>query len=321
MNTSNAATSTEHFCTLFDRNYLPLGMTLHASLIRHAQPFHLWILCMDEQVEQQLNQIALPHVTLIPLKQVETPELLAVKAGRTAGEYCWTLTPFIFQAVFERDATVEQVTYLDADLFFFDHPQILLNELKQSQKHVLITEHAYAPEHEYRVPINGRYCVQFVTFRRTKAATKVMRWWQERCLQWCFNRVEEEKFGDQRYLDYWTEQFAEEVHVVQQVEKTLAPWNVNYFGQNKDKLKPVFYHYHGLRIVSPTKVRLYFEYPIGKQGLALYNYYLASLLDQSKILTSLGIPIPCTPVPKQSFSALRHLKLRLNRQIAFRSIG
>jgi len=84
----------EHFVTLFDSKFLPLGMALHDSLMTHAQPFHLWILCMDEMVEKQLKQISLSHVTLIPLKEIETQELLAVKPGRTQGEYCWTLTPF-----------------------------------------------------------------------------------------------------------------------------------------------------------------------------------------------------------------------------------
>ena len=78
----------EHFCTLFDSNFLPMGMTLHQSLLTHAQPFHLWILCMDELVEQQLEMISLPHVTLIPLRDIETTELLAVKPGRSRGEYC-----------------------------------------------------------------------------------------------------------------------------------------------------------------------------------------------------------------------------------------
>ena len=48
----------EHFVTLFDSKFLPMGMALHDSLMIHAQPFHLWILCMDELVEKQLKQIS-----------------------------------------------------------------------------------------------------------------------------------------------------------------------------------------------------------------------------------------------------------------------
>ncbi len=45
----------EHFCTLFDHKFLLIGMSLHQSLMTHAQPFHLWIVCMDELVEEQLK--------------------------------------------------------------------------------------------------------------------------------------------------------------------------------------------------------------------------------------------------------------------------
>src|SRR5512134_2537900 len=93
----------EHFVTLFDSNYLPMGLALHDSLRRQGQPFHLWVLCMDETVEKQLQRLALPDVTLMPLGSVETRELLEIKPGRTRCEYCWTVTPFTFQAVFDRD--------------------------------------------------------------------------------------------------------------------------------------------------------------------------------------------------------------------------
>jgi hypothetical protein len=172
----------EHFVTLFDSNFLPQGMCLHVSLMEHAQPFHLWILCLDELVEQQLRQLDLPHVSLIPLSEAETEDLLSVKNGRTRAEYCWTLTPFTPQFVFERDQSVCQVTYLDADIYFFGLSQILLEEFEKSGKQVLITEHAYAPEYDQEA-ISGKFCVQFMTFRRMDGGLKVMRWWQAWCLE------------------------------------------------------------------------------------------------------------------------------------------
>src|SRR6266545_3078720 len=156
----------EHFVTLFDSNFLPAGMCLHDSMMEHAYPFHLWIVCMDELVEKQLRHLGLPHVSLIPLREAETNALLAVKGDRAREEYCWTLTPFTPQFVFNRDQSALRVTYLDADIFFFASTRILLDEFEASRKHVLITEHAYAPEYDYTTTC-GRFCVQFMTFRRT----------------------------------------------------------------------------------------------------------------------------------------------------------
>ncbi|HEY4743053.1 MAG TPA: hypothetical protein VIH45_00215 [Desulfuromonadaceae bacterium] len=286
----------EHFVTLFDSNFLPMGMALHASLMSHGQPFHLWVVCMDELVEEQLTRISLPHMTLLPLREVETGALLEVKPGRSGREYCWTLTPFTFQAVFDRDERAARVTYLDADLFFFDDPHILLRELDAADRHVLVTEHAYAPEHSRFLPLSGRFCVQFLTFRRTAEAARVMRWWQEKCLEWCFDRHEGDRFGDQKYLDAWPDLFAHEVHIVRQMEKTLAPWNVAHVEKSRhERLAPVFYHFQGLRFVTPDTVRLCnFNYTIGTEGLRLYDRYLEALRNSRATLKRFGIALPCT---------------------------
>jgi hypothetical protein len=309
----------EHFCTLFDKNYLPLGMALHQSLLTHAQPFHLWILCMDEQVEQQLNRLNLPYVMLIPLREIETPELLAVKVERSRGEYCWTLTPFTFQAVFNRDTSIQQVTYLDADLFLFDNPRILIEELPDD-KHVLITDHAYAPEYD-KSKESGRFCVQFLTFKRTPPAYKVMHWWQERCLEWCFNRVEDHKFGDQKYLDCWPELFENEVYIVRQTDKTLAPWNISFFEKKSNiNLNPVFYHFHGLRIISPRYIQLYLKYRIGRQGLKLYEIYIDVVRKSIHEIHALDIPVPYLPPSISNLTLLHYLKWILFRETKFKAI-
>ncbi len=290
----NSPDGVEHFVTLFDSNFLPMGMTLHGSLMNHATSFHLWIICMDEQVEEQLTRIALPHVTLLPLREVETRELLAVKPGRNSREYCWTVTPFSFRAVFQRDGSVQRVTYLDADLFFFADPRILLGELNESGKDVLITEHAFAPEHSCFLAASGRFCVQFLTFRRTAAAAKVMGWWQEKCLEWCFDRMEEERFGDQKYLDLWPELFPHEVHILRRTEKTLAPWNVNYVEEKScGNIDPVFYHFQGLRITGVRRVQLHNEnYAVGRDGQRLYDEYLAELGNCITTLQRFGMALP-----------------------------
>src|SRR6266702_7623853 len=129
----------EHYVTLFDTSYLAAGLSLHRSLCEHAGAFRLWVLCMDTTVETCLRELDLPEVSVIPLSEVETAALVAVKSGRTAGEYCWTLTPFVPEFVMAREPSAKRVTYVDADLYFFDAPAILLDEFDASDAHVLIT--------------------------------------------------------------------------------------------------------------------------------------------------------------------------------------
>ncbi|HEV7998771.1 MAG TPA: hypothetical protein VGP63_02750 [Planctomycetaceae bacterium] len=321
---SNAEPPREHFVTLFDDSFLPIGLALYQSLVAHARPFRLWVVAIDAEVERHLGQLALPDLTVIPLASIESPELLAVKAGRTRAEYCWTLTPFTAQAVFDRDPTALRATYLDADLFFLSDPQILLDELDQSRKNVLITEHAYAPEYD-RSHDSGRFCVQFLTFDRSDRAHEVMRWWQERCLEWCFARYENGKFGDQIYLDQWPTLFGDRVHIVRQVEKTLAPWNVRHFSQQgaqqtQRRLEPVFYHFHGLRLLGGRRARLFKFYDVSAAGLTIYERYLVALANSYAQLDAAGIRPPTHSLPPERWGWLKSLERRLKGTERFAKI-
>ena len=233
----------EHYVTLFDSLFLPQGISLHMSMERHIQNYTLWILCVDDDTYDVLTKLHLKNVKLLQLCKLEIEEMLKVKSQRTTGEYCWTLTPFAPRFVLEADKTIKQVTYLDADLWFRKNPKPILDEFEASTKDVLITEHAYAPEYDMSQS-SGKYCVQFMTFKRRKGGEFVRKWWEERCIDWCYARYEQGKFGDQKYLDDWPNRFHDFVHVLVNKDLALAPWNATRFPYSN----AVFWHFHGYRI-------------------------------------------------------------------------
>ena len=273
----------EHFVTLFDSLFLPQGLALHASMQRKLPNYRLWVLCVDDLAHDLLTKLALPNVSLIRLSSVETPELLAVKPGRGKGEYCWTLTPFAPRFVFEADSSVQRVTYLDADLWFLKAPAPLFAEFDASGAGVLITDHAYAPEFD-QSERSGQYCVQFMTFDREQGEP-VRRWWEERCVEWCFARFEANRFGDQKYLDDWPERFGSRVHVLQQQQLAQAPWNSTRFPYSQ----AVFYHFQSLRILPGRKVDLGLGYPLNEPlRRHVYAPYLNDLKAAIATLADLG---------------------------------
>jgi hypothetical protein len=289
--------ATEHYVTLFDGGFLPFGLCLHESLSHHAGDFHLWIVCMDEPAETALRRLALPNVSLIPVAEIETPQLLGVKAGRTRGEYCWTLTPFVPAAVFARCETAARVTYLDADLFFFASPLALFEELDSSGAHVLITEHAYDPDYDHSAT-SGRFCVQFMTFARSPQAGKVLDRWQRQCIEWCFDRVEPGRFGDQKYLDDWPSRFGGVVHVLRHVNSTVGPWNARMFHRQQGRLSAVFYHFHGFRLLGPHWALLFSRFEVGQGARAYYRAYVATMRDALRRLRVHGIPLRTRALPE-----------------------
>ena len=302
----------EHFVTLFDQAFLAVGLALHRSLQVQAGTgkFRLWIICMDEEVERSLAQLQLADVSLIPLREIETEPLLAVKPGRSRGEYCWTMTPFAPSAVMDRAPDAQRVTYLDADLYFFDVPQILFDEFEHSGKHVLITDHAYAPEYD-ATATSGRFCVQFMTFRRTDISFEVLRCWQGQCVERCFARYEPSRFGDQKYLDEWPSKFPDAVHILQQTNKTLAPWNASWHVA-RAPLAPVFFHFQGFRLLPGREVVCCVGYRIVAAVRPLYEAYLHAVGQVIDQVEAHSIRVVRFPRPRGWRQKIRDLRDRLS---------
>jgi alpha-N-acetylglucosamine transferase len=239
-------------------------LALYRSLERVCDAFHLYIFAFDDTSLNVLNRLGLRHATVISLKEFEDDELLKIKPTRTRGEYCWTATSSTILYVLEH-YPVEQCTYLDADMLFFDSPSVLFEEM--NGRSILITEHRYSPQYD-KESLSGKYCVQFVSFKKDERGMKALRWWRERCLEWCFNRFENGKFGDQKYLDDWTTRF-EGVHELQHLGGGMAAWNVQqYEVVEKDgklsgreivsgnEFPVIFYHFHYLRFLEKERIEL-----------------------------------------------------------------
>jgi hypothetical protein len=288
----------EHFVTVFDSLFLPQGIALHMSMERTISNYVLWIICVDDKTYEALTLLSLPNTRLLSLKLIETPELLKIKPTRTTGEYCWTLTPFAPRFVFEADKSINRVTYIDADLWFLASPVAIILELEKSGKSVLITDHAYAAECDKSLS-SGQFNVQFMTFMRLEGES-VRKWWEERCIEWCFNRLEDGKLGDQRYLDKWPQQFPNKVHILRNKELALAPWNASRFPFGN----AVFYHFHGLRITSRNSVNTG-GYTLPSPVLKyVYEPYLKDLEKSLKTLADIGFEIKPQAAPLGSFEKI-----------------
>jgi hypothetical protein len=175
---------------------------------------------------------------------------------------------------------------VDADLWFLRSAEPIFREFETAEKHVLITDHAYAPEYDQSA-ISGKYCVQFLIFRRD-GGEGVRKWWEERCIEWCFDRVENGKFGDQKYLDEWPVRFGDKVQVLQNQAWALAPWNASRFPYSGG----IFYHFHGLRLLDNKRVNLG-EYPLPPVLVGqVYKPYVAKLKNILTMLRAVGWEAP-----------------------------
>jgi hypothetical protein len=246
------------FCTLFDSNYLVKAVAMHTSLQRHCPDFRLTAFCFDDEAKAILDELALPRLATVALGELEAadPALLSTKGDRTPVEYCWTATPALPRHLLATRPELDEVTYLDADLLFFSDPEPLFAEMGKAS--VLITPHRYAPQYAHQIE-NGVYNVQFMVFRRDGRGEHILQWWHDRCIEWCYYRLEDGKLGDQKYLDDWPERF-EGVHVLEHKGGGLAPWNISRYDLRSagervmvDDDELVFFHYHRVKLVEGGK--------------------------------------------------------------------
>ncbi|MBA7529974.1 hypothetical protein ES705_22176 [subsurface metagenome] len=250
-----------NFCTLFDSLYLSRALVMYDSLKKHLDDFHLYIFAFDDLCFDILNNLKLSNTTIISLKEFENEELLKVKNDRTKAEYCWTCTPSVIDYVL-KNYKVPNCTYLDADLYFYDSPVPLLREMNKNTS-VLITEHRFSRlARLYEQNRAGRFCVQFITFTNRQHGNKILEKWKGQCIDWCYARYENGKFGDQKYLEDWPEKH-HNVHILQHQGGGVAPWNVQQYKFRKDgstliginlknklQFEVVFYHFQYVKQIA-----------------------------------------------------------------------
>lgn len=297
---------------------------MYESLRRFSKLFHLYIVAFDDLCYSILKSIDLKSTTIISLNEFEDEVLLNVKPNRTKGEYCWTCTPSVIKYVIE-NYNLELCTYLDADLYFYDDPEVLIKEIEDGS--VLITEHRYTPKYDYLKHLFGIYCVQFITFKNDSKGMSVLNWWRNACIDWCYAKHEGNRFGDQKYLDDWLTRF-EGVKVLQHLGGGIAPWNVQQYevfikedkiyGIEKatgKKFEVIFYHFHNLKFLLNNKIDLS-NYKLSDKVISIfYKPYIKKIFEiENKLKIDLNIDISSygrTKPEKDIISFLRLFKRRL----------
>ncbi len=233
---------------------------MYHTLAKVCEDFKLYVFAFDNSTYEVLEKLNLPGMIPVSLTELEDEELLKVKPTRSFAEYCWTSTSSTILWVLKHKNEAS-CTYLDADLFFYRSPQILLDEMPTDAS-VLITSHNYTPRYDQSKQ-SGKYCVQFMYFKNDDNGLKALNWWRDRCIEWCYARQEDGKFGDQKYLDDWLQRFSG-IHELRHLG-CLAPWNVQQYELSDAQLKTlkvkstkvafeaVFFHFHGVKYYTNNK--------------------------------------------------------------------
>lgn len=243
-----------YFCTYFDQNYLQRGLTLYHSLRKHCPEFKLWVLCMDHTAREILEELNLPDIYPISLQEFEKNDepLLRAKQTRSRIEYYFTCTPSLPLYILNHFDHVDLITYLDGDLFFFADPTPVFQELAGNS--IAIVGHRF-PARLRELEKYGIYNVGWLSFRRDENGLECLRWWRNLCLEWCYDRPEEDRFADQKYLDRFPERYGSNI-ILQHKGANVAPWNIENYNLHADGTtvyvddqQLIFFHFQGFKQV------------------------------------------------------------------------
>ena len=285
-----------NFCTLFDSYYIHKGIATYLSLSQVTNDFHLYVMAFDKDSCDRLTSLGFDHMTVELVDDFETQDLLAIKPSRNKAEYCWTCGPAVTWH-FLNKYNLPSITYLDSDIFFMNDPKVVFDEI--GDKSIAVTEH-----NNLDSSMSGRFCVQFNYFKNDEEGRAALKWWRDSCIEWCFDRYEDAKHGDQRYVDQFPQRY-KSLCIVKNLGAGIGPWNMNRYQYTDHSLifngkedDFVFFHMHGIKSefkgnqlvlrcvdcrLNDDTESLFFE-PYATLLLEVYNKYLGKDLKSYKII-------------------------------------
>lgn len=326
------------FCTLFDSNYIDKGLTMFDSLANVCKDFRLYVLSMDDRCFEILSDLSYEHLIPIRLAEFENEDLLKVKPQRSRAEYCWTCSASLVKYII-KTYSPEYCTYIDSDLYFYDNPQCIIDEMIRRNASVQITGHRFyddvAKEMSWEV---GKYCVEYNTFKNDEKGNGLLDIWVNQCLEYCSTDGDGIHWADQKYMDNWVDDYPFVIET-DNMGAGVAPWNIAKYKMEEHngynfslncegkKCRLFFYHFQAIAYLDRRVVNMNVY---GRKGVqrnlveALYRPYLLHIEKNKQMLRDmfqLDIILRHHPGIKRRFVFWGKLKSIVKDIIFFRGKG
>lgn len=304
---------------------------MYKSLEHVSSDFTLYVLAMDDRCYEILVELNYKNLRPIRLVDFETEELLEVKKVRSFAEYCWTCSSSLIYYILNK-YNPNHCTYIDADLYFYSNPSVLIDEMEEKNASVLIVGHRFNEYNKKQLSNKvGTYCVQFNTFKNNKNGLMLLDIWRKQCIEHCSCDGDGIHWADQKYMDNWIKDYNFVVET-ENFGAGIAPWNLAQYSyvnsdlennihvkrKNKD-LSIIFYHFENIKYIENDiiNINVYNSWTIDRVLVnKLYIPYLKKLNETKCFLKekfSIEIILKSHPginSSKTSFSA--KLKRKIN---------
>ena len=265
-----------NICMLFNGGtYAIEGWVCHYTLYQQNPNLKIYLLCMDNVVLAKANSLKNLGIVPISLDEFEKayPQLLTIKGNRSFKEYVVTMKPFLPEYIFDRFAE-KKLVFTDSDIAFWGNPSEIFDELDSCS--FLAKSHEIEPARSA-----GRFNVGLLGYKDDENCREWLKWWQERCIEWCQWRAYKGRFAEQGYLNILHDDpnrfkgFLSTSHP----GINLAPWNMDKHKISKkdgkllvDGKNLICYHYHEFEVRGNNYHPTGWKLPLGTLEL-LYDKY------------------------------------------------
>ncbi len=247
------STNKINLVSYIDANYLPKFLICYNSLQKEfGDKFIMHLHCFDNTTYKILSEYNLPNLKLYNKEEFEIKEAVSQKQNKKSYEYYWTYTPIVLDQIMKKTRDDDLVVYMDTDMMFFNSPQVIFDELED--KDVLIQPNNFSVRERWQFDPIGYYCTSFNVFRNNENTRRIVDEWKAQCLTWCGSDFRTGQFGDQKYMDYWRDEYAK-IREVTVVGANIAPWNIHKYDistrngrvfVNNNPL--IYYHFHAFKM-------------------------------------------------------------------------
>ncbi|UGB28715.1 glycosyl transferase [Metabacillus sp. B2-18] len=210
-----------NFCVISGKEYIFKVLALYESIKKYTDEFHLFVCCIDELTYSIFSKLTLENMILVKVEDLEDNRLRKVKKTRQTNEYCWTLKAPLMEYLLE-NYNLASIVYVDGDLYFFSNPKPIFNEWEEKSIYLCPQRDLDWVEEKY-----GKFQAGLVGFKNDHYGREALKWWKEKCIEWCYKESSNNRFGDQKYLDDLT-RFFPRVKISSHLGIDAAPWNTIY---------------------------------------------------------------------------------------------
>jgi hypothetical protein len=280
------ADSSNFFFTYFDSKFLIQGtVAINSFLVQH--PDATGYIYSDEQLVVDALQVRFKNNNVVVINLLEIPTILkeieGMRQDRNTVELLISLKPFLFLETLARIPADATLTYIDADLFFYQSLKPMLTELENFD--ILLTQHIF-PKSMIESVKYGQVNAGLISARRTVAAEVILTDWAAKCRSWCYLRLEDNKYADQLYLD---------AYLLNSNVKAIADPGINngmyYFKEQRrlttrlkrtlvDGSELVCFHFHGIRVSERFVLTGFNRYNFPSNAFRIWNLIFRKYISE-----------------------------------------